>query len=438
MQQQWIDWQGQTIDGKFELRRYLGESKRSVVFLTAIGSPQSREVAIKIVPADSEIAGRQFSSWVSAKKLSHPNLMSVLETGKCSVAETNYNYVVMDYAEENLAAILTSRPLTSEEALEMLSPIVDGLKYLHSHGFVHGDLKPSNVMALGDRLKLSSESILKPGEAAPETNAYLPPEAKDSPVSPSWDVWSLGITLVEALTQRRPEIRTDSDIEGAVRTLPPSLQSIVRRCLRIDPQQRGTLVDIQNELSSPTLAVERIAALQSGSQRMPNQQIAKTTEPVTGVNRLLVPVVVVVLLAAVVGVFLMKRGGSKAAPPQVVTQPPTTSESAPPVQPSPNINTTEPGKIVRQVMPDVPAGALHTIHGTVKVKVKVHVDAAGGVQKATLVSGAGNRYFANKSLEASKRWRFSPPLSDGKSDSSQWEIEFQFNRAAMHARASAF
>jgi TonB family protein len=427
MQQSWIDWQGRTIDGKFELRRYLGESEHNAVFLTAIGSLQSREAAIKIVPADSENAERQFSSWVSAQKLSHPHLMSVLETGKCSVAGTNYNYIVMDFAEENLAAILTTRSLTLAEVQEMLGPMVGALSYLHSQGFVHGHLKPSNVMAVGDQLKISSDGILKTGDASPEASAYLPPEAKNGSASPSWDVWSLGIALTEVLTQRRPAIRADADVEGPVRTLPPPLQSIVRRCLRIDPQQRAILANIQNEQKSTPPALTQIA----------KPQTANATEPLAARNLLLVPVVIVVLLAAVAGVFLLKRGDSKAPPPQVVPQPATTSESIPSVQPPPNPNATEPGKIVRQVMPDVPVGALHTIHGTVKVKVRVHVDATGTVQRSALISGAGNRYFANKSIDASNRWTFAAPMTDGKAVPSQWELEFQFNRAAMHAHAFA-
>ena len=436
MQQQWIDWQGQTIDGKFELRRYLGESELSGVFLTAIGSPQSRDMAIKIVPASSQNAENEVSHWNSLENLSHPHLIGLFGAGTCEIAGTNYSYVVMDYAEENLEVILASRSLTPAEAQEMLGPMVDALTYLHSCGFVHGHLKPSNVMAVGDQLKISSDGILKTGDASPEASAYLPPEAATGQASPSWDVWSLGITLLESLTQQRPVIRSESDVEDAVRALPAPFQTIVRRGVRIEPQQRATLANIQNELRSPAQAVEKMVAPQSRTEHLSNQLPVNAAGQPTR-NRLLVLAAIIVLLAAVAGAFLIKRGDSKAAPSEVVAQPPTTLESTPPIPPQSNTDATQPGKIVRQVMPEVPAGALRTIHGTVKVKVKVHVDAAGEVQKVMIVSGAGNRYFANKSVEASKRWTFSAPTVDGKSVASQWEVEFQFNRAAVHARAAA-
>jgi serine/threonine protein kinase len=59
----------------------------------------------------------------------------------------------MEYAEENLSTILSSRPLIPTETHEMLDPMLDALAYLHTQGFVHGHIKPSNIMAVNERLK---------------------------------------------------------------------------------------------------------------------------------------------------------------------------------------------------------------------------------------------------------------------------------------------
>jgi len=69
------------------------------------------------------------------------------------------------YADEVLSEILPERALTPAEAKEMLAPVIDTLSYLHAKGLVHGRLKPSNILAVDDRLKLSGDSFK--GRAAP-------------------------------------------------------------------------------------------------------------------------------------------------------------------------------------------------------------------------------------------------------------------------------
>ena len=62
-------------------------------------------------------------------------------------------YVVTECADEVLAQILAGRALTTEETREMLGPVIDGLGYLHEKGFVHGHLKPSNILVVDDQLE---------------------------------------------------------------------------------------------------------------------------------------------------------------------------------------------------------------------------------------------------------------------------------------------
>ena len=83
-------------------------------------------------------------------------------------------------AEENLAQVLAERPLAADEMREMLGPVVDVLAYLHKQGIVHGDIKPSNILANGDQLKLSSDALSRAGEPSDgrlRASAYNPPES---------------------------------------------------------------------------------------------------------------------------------------------------------------------------------------------------------------------------------------------------------------------
>ena len=136
-----------------------------------------------------------------------PHLARILEIGQAQIGSAHVVYLVTDYAEEDLSLILPDRALSSEEVREMLPLIVDTLQYLHSHGFVHGRMKPSNIQAVNDQLKLSIDGVCAPherGSSGEKPTPYDPPEFAPTGPSPAGDVWSLGMTIVEVLTQRLP------------------------------------------------------------------------------------------------------------------------------------------------------------------------------------------------------------------------------------------
>lgn len=87
------------------------------------------------------------------------------------------------------------------------------------------------------------------------------------------------------------------------------------------------------------------------------------------------------------------------------------------------------GEVLDQVMPEVSAKARATIHGHVRVAVKVRVDAAGAVSDATLDSGGPSAFFADAALKAAHKWAFTPPEVNGKSVASEWLLHFVFTSA---------
>ena len=149
-------------------------------------------------------------------------------------------YVVMDYAEENLSQILSHRPITPAEAREMLEPVLDALAYVHGQGFAHGHIKPANIMGVEDQLKISSDGLCRMHESRSrlgKPGVYAAPEIAGGETSPAADVWSLGMTLVEALTQRLPVWDGSEQGEPVLpETLPAPFLELVRHCLRRDPQ----------------------------------------------------------------------------------------------------------------------------------------------------------------------------------------------------------
>jgi len=260
-------WEGQIVAGVFPLRQYLGDSDHSAVFLTEYGEGEPQKAAIKLVPADSTTAELQLSNWRLAAQLSHPNLLRLFRTGRYSLDGNDLLYLVMEFAEENLSEILPQRALTPEETRDMLCPVLDALEYLHGKGFVHGDLKPANILASGDSLKLSSDTISRIGElpaVARKAGAYDPPEAISGLLTPAIDVWSLGMTLVEVMTQRLPDWQPGSQREPLVpASMAAPFQEIARQCLRLEPHRRIRVADIAARLNSRAVAATASVSVSS-------------------------------------------------------------------------------------------------------------------------------------------------------------------------------
>src|SRR5437899_8173408 len=81
------------------------------------------------------------------------------------------------------------------------------LVVMQDRNLVHRQLKPANMLAVGDQLKLASDTICHFGDAGARrgvASVYDPPEARDGIHSPAGDIWPLGVSLFEALTRSRP------------------------------------------------------------------------------------------------------------------------------------------------------------------------------------------------------------------------------------------
>src|SRR5882757_9557 len=253
----WKPQEGKIVAGKFRLTQQLGGSDHSVVFLTE-RTEEPKKAVIKLVPAVN--AESQILRWKLDTKLPHPHLLRIFESGQCELNGHQLLYVVMEYAEEDLSQILPHRNLTANEAREMLPPVLDALTYLHGKGFVHGGLKPANILAIADRVKLSSDSISAISEevvadGSKTPGAYDPPEALEGKISAREDVWSLGMTLAEVLTLHRPVYDPAKKQEPSLpKELEAPFRDIVKGCLQLDPKNRLTITEIKTQLApSPAI-----------------------------------------------------------------------------------------------------------------------------------------------------------------------------------------
>ncbi len=448
----WKTWEGRLVDGKFTLRRWLGVSGNSAVFLTDLRP--SQKAAIKLIPADPKDAEKQLSHWRAAAQLSHPHLLRIFESGRCQMDGSTYLYLLMECADEDLSQILPHRALTPAEAADLLPPLLDALSYLHAKRMVHGRIKPSNVQAVGDQLKLSPDHITSStemGAAGGRRDVYDAPEIAAGIVSPAGDMWSVGVTLVAALTQ---DVAFAGEISGrdlgAPEKMPEPFRGIVRECLRLDPKRRCTVADVQARLQPAARSVPAGPEAAAVPQPHPRRGLVSAA---------------IVAVAVLIGIVILYSRGGKNTPPattsvdqpiQQASSPPAKSPapqiekpaasqrakpdapqaapvSTPAAQPSPQSPPQKPatagGAIVRQVIPEVPRSARNTITGKIPVVVRVGVDSSGKVTEANLTSPGPSRYFAGLALKAAQGWEFSPPVVNGQPVASVWLLHFHFGRA---------
>jgi TonB family protein len=476
--------EGQLVDGRFLLLRYLGGSEHSDVFLTEIHEGERLlKAAIKLIPAVGENEERQLLRWRLAAGLSDPHLIPLFDMGRCELDGRPLLYVVMECAEENLAQILPDRALTPAEAREMLDSVLDVLTYLHGKGLVHGHIKPTNIMANGDQLKLSSDGLCRAGELLGRPgrpDAYDSPEnapeaiASPQTMSPAGDVWSLGITLVETMTQTLPVARAAEQWEQLPpQTMPEPYLDIARHCLQRRPQDRWTVAQIAARLQNRTPGP--VAPAPAPPPRLVATRHARPPAMRRGYG---IPVTagVVLLLVAIVAGPRLFHNHSKAPPtptatldlppvppaakqlpqPQPQRERPTKTPKPSAVEkdrnserptPVPALAHPEPlreeptetvaklpagavvhGEVAQQVLPDVLESARNTIRGTVKVRVNVDVDRSGNVEGADLQSPGPSKYFARAALQAAQQWKFKPANIGGQGVLSSWTLRFEFTR----------
>ena len=429
--------EGQVVD-KFPLRQYLGETDNSTVFLTE--RENGDKAVIKFVPGEAYEGTKQLAYWKRAAQLSHPHLLKIFDSGRCQLSGRSQVYVVMEYADESLSEILPSRSLSAAEAREMIGPLLDCLGYLHASGFVHGHLQPGNIMAVNNELKLSSDGIRQAGEAYPSTrkrSSYAPPEAGRTTVSASADVWALGITLIEVLTQRIPDWETSAGEPVVPAALPEPFREIARHCVQRDPNARWTVPQIKARLTQVRPSPPPPSPV-SSSEPAP---IKKETKPAKNLMSIGLAIVIILAIAGAMLLFRhkapsMNPDGAKLAVPKSEQMREVPAKPAPGQASSShaaaNPATSGRGDVVREVSPKISPSAQRTIRGRIRLRARAHVDRSGNVTRADLVSAGPSTYFARLVMDAAREWKFVPSAQPGER---QYMLHFDLTRKGNSAFA---
>jgi Protein kinase domain len=482
----WAKWESQIVNGLYPLRRFMGRSNHSVVFQTEF---KGQKAAIKLLPEDPSGADAQLALWTRASGLSHPNLMRILDSGRCKLGGHPFLFVVMDYAEQTLAQILPHRALTLDETRELLKPTLAALAYLHRKHLVQAQLTPPNFLVVADQLKLASDTIRAAGDRMlpdRKSTLYDAPETRAGTIETAADVWGLGVTLVETLTQHPPAWNAE---RGGEVKLPPNLPddfaSALRRCLDVNaavrPTVQGLLADftrVTEPMAMPDPMYAEAAASPEASDSTESEPAAfgsahpvepvlpveaiPTAEPVLADTPIMstesapptlmerpaampaapadwrlstrwLGAATAVCLGLILVVWIVRHhrsAGNPAATPMVVqTAAKPMAAAIPPLTAA----ATPGAAVIHQEIPTLSRGARNSVHGEIKVSVRVTVDKSGNVVGEKLETHGPSRYFARIASDAAKKWRFVPADTAA---SRQYLLQFEFTRAGATAQMS--
>jgi tetratricopeptide (TPR) repeat protein len=213
---------GRTIS-HYRILDKLGHGGMGVVYV-AEDTHLARRVAIKFstaLPENTQFRARFLREARAASALNHPHIASIYDYGE---TPEGHPFIVMELVGgEDLFHVLRRGPMPVAESLRIVEQVAEALGEAHRQGIAHRDIKPSNIV-LGDRdeVKVLDFGLAKQMQEAPPsqdastiltsatmegtilgTPQYMSPEqAKDAPLGPASDLFSLGAVLYECLAAK--------------------------------------------------------------------------------------------------------------------------------------------------------------------------------------------------------------------------------------------
>jgi eukaryotic-like serine/threonine-protein kinase len=268
------------LSGRYRLESKLGSGGMSTVYL-ALDEVLDRPVAIKLLHREISEEADQLERFRrearAAARLSHPNLVGVIDAGE----DDGRPYIVFEYVEGRTLKrrIQEEGPLPVDEAVAYAIEIGRGLTAAHARKLVHRDVKPQNVLIdpdgrakvtdFGIARSLEAKGLTATGRVVGTTDYVSPEQAMGEDVDERSDVYSVGVVLYEMLTGEVPfkgETQVGVAMKHVNEPLPDvqakrpevsaAVAAVVDRATTKDPRDRySTVAEMVRDLEQ-TLEVE--------------------------------------------------------------------------------------------------------------------------------------------------------------------------------------
>jgi serine/threonine-protein kinase len=222
------------LNGRYRIDGVVGDGGMAVVY-RGWDLVLNRVVAIKVLreqyATNDSFLARFRREAQSAAGLSHPNIVNVYDVGR----DADTWYIVQELIDgTDLATLIRQRgQFTVPDAIEVMTQIAPALDYAHSHGIIHRDIKPHNILIdargtakvvdFGIAKGINDIKMTDAGTALGTAGYISPEQATGSPLTAASDLYSAGVVLYEMLTGRLPFVG-DTAVSVAmqhVRNAPP-------------------------------------------------------------------------------------------------------------------------------------------------------------------------------------------------------------------------
>lgn len=256
---------GEVIASGYEVIAHLHRSNNFDVYDAWSEERACRCIAKTLIPdllGDKSLARGLFREGRLLAKLTHPHIVRAYET----LEEPQPTLILETLTGATLAYLIETRqrrlPLTAIVNLGL--HLCSAIHYLHRHGILHLDLKPSNIVSERGLAKLLDLSIARPpgqGQKDMGTLEYMSPEqARGGIFGAATDVWGIGAVLFEATTGEPPfeayeddedryeQLERRAEPVRLYRRVPAAFDDLVHSCLEPDPALRPTVDGVAESL----------------------------------------------------------------------------------------------------------------------------------------------------------------------------------------------
>jgi eukaryotic-like serine/threonine-protein kinase len=230
---------GTVLSGRYRLEAKLGSGGMSTVYL-ARDETLDRSVAVKVMHREMSEQPDQLERFHqearSVAKLTHPNVVSVIDAGE----DGGHPYIVFEYVKGETLKQRIGRvgALDTQEAIAYAIEVARGLTGAHARQMVHRDIKPQNILIddegrakltdFGISRQLEQDGMTATGRVLGTTDYVSPEQAMGHPVDPRSDIYSLGVVLYEMLIGQVP-FHADSQVGVAMKHVNEELPDVQRR-----------------------------------------------------------------------------------------------------------------------------------------------------------------------------------------------------------------
>jgi serine/threonine protein kinase/Tol biopolymer transport system component len=200
--------------GPYEIVARLGAGPTGTVY-HARDTERGVDVAIKVLAQDLAVGSetrQKFEREIEETfRLRHPHIRAVYDLDR----RNDTDFLVMEYVEgETLASRLKKGPLPIDDILRMAIQMAEALGAAHEQGVIHGGLKPTNVLIVGNDVKLLDFGQSMARAAVPELSTF--PSSKPSMCPEEAIASALGYMAPEQIEGKEPDVRSDIFALGAV------------------------------------------------------------------------------------------------------------------------------------------------------------------------------------------------------------------------------